>query len=434
MKYNDVMEYLEEKVNILGSVMGLDTLRELLKRMENPQKELTFIHIAGTNGKGSVGTFLTDALIANGYRVGRYLSPVVTDYCEKIQVNHKYVTKAFVARQMEAMFSISQEMVKDGLAHPTTFELETAMAFAYFLKMKCDYVVLECGMGGLEDATNVIQAPLITVFTEISLDHMAILGDTVDKIAEVKAGIIKNGSYVVSAIQKPEVAEIIQKKSEQCNVPCEFVDALRIRHLSASLKGQKFTYKGFGNVFIPLLGTYQIENAALAVLALEALSSCGVLLSKERSIAGMAVSEWPGRFEVIGKNPVVVLDGAHNEAAVKKLTETIENHFQDKRKIYIMGVLKDKDYNKMIGQAVGSAEAIITLTPPIRERALPAYELADVIRQYHPNVTAADSVEEALEMAILLAGRDGVVIAFGSLSYLGAMKTAYGKQYGKLRR
>lgn len=434
MKFIEVMKYLEDKVNVLGSVMGLQTLQELLSRIGNPQDSLKFIHVAGTNGKGSVCTFLTDALIANGYRIGRYLSPVLTDYCEKIQVNNRHISKAFVGREMEKMFEISRQMVEDGYSHPTTFELETALAFLYFVEKKTDYVVLECGMGGAEDATNVIPAPVLTVFTEISLDHMAILGNTIEEITYIKTGIIKAGSVVVSAAQDPNAKMIIQEKCHKENVKYEFVNINKIRKHQSSLKGQSFSYCLHKKVFIPLHGTYQIENAALALLALDMLAAGGLKLSMQRCYTGMASAVWPGRFEVLSKKPIVVLDGAHNEVAVKKLTDSLKEYFAGKRLIYIMGVLKDKDYSKMIEDSCALAEAIITVTPPIRERALSAFALAEEIRQFHPMVTAADSVEEALEMAMLLAGEEAVIVAFGSLSYLGTMKAAYTKQYGKSGR
>ena len=434
MKYEAVMDYLEEKVNILGSVMGLETLRELLRRMGNPQKELKIIHVAGTNGKGSVCTFLNDALIENGYRVGRYLSPVLFDYREKIQVNHQYITKTFIGNEMEKLFALAQDMVHDGFSHPTTFELETALAFAYFKEKKCDFVILECGMGGAEDATNVIDAPFMTVFASISMDHMAMLGNTLEEIASVKAGILKEGSLAVSAPQTDSVEAIIAKRCELLKVPVRFVNKEEIKNKKATLNGQRFSYRNNKDIKISMLGVFQVENAAVALLALEAMKELGIKLSEEKIRIAFERAAWSGRFEVLGRKPYVVMDGAHNEDAVRRLTETITFYFTNKRIVYIMGVLKDKDYTKMIQDSCGLAEYIVTVTPPIRERALPAISLAEEIRPFHERVTAADSVEEALEMATLLAGEDGVVIAFGSLSYLGSLKAAYMKQYVKSGR
>ena len=424
MKYEEVLDYLEINVNKLGSVMGLVTIRELLRRMGNPQETLQFIHVAGTNGKGSVSTFLAEGLMANGYKIGRYISPVITDYREKIQVNNKHVTKTFVADCLTELFRISKEMEAEGFAHPTAFELETAMAFAYFRDKKCDYVVLECGMGGAEDATNVIPSPKLCVFTEISMDHEAILGDTPEKIAMVKSGILKPGTAMVSAKQTEEVAQVLAKACGNLGITPHFADPLSAKKIKSTLKSEQFSYDVYQNVKIPLLGAHQRENAILALLAFRVLKELGVALKDDKILAGFMNAKWPGRFEILGKKPYILADGAHNEAAVKKLMETLRFHFTNQRIVYIMGVLKDKDYSCMIQDSCDMAEYIVTVTPPIRHRALPAFELAGEIRKYHPNVTAADSIEEALEMATLLAGPEGVVLAFGSLSYLGAFRTA----------
>lgn len=437
MTYDEALEYLNVRVGALGSVLGLDNMKELLRRLNQPQEQLKYIHIAGTNGKGSVGTFISEALIANGYRVGRYVSPSVVDYREKIQVNGKFISKAFVTRTLEELFRISEEMVLDGLAHPTMFELETAMAFLYFAEKKCDLVILECGLGGETDATNVIPAPKVAVFTEIGMDHMAILGNTPAEIATVKAGIIKPGSRVASAPQLDTVKTVLEEKCKAEGVSFVSVLPEDMKPLKESMKGQRFRYKDYPNVCISLLGNFQRENASLALLALELLAESGIKLRRERILQGFKEAKWPGRFEILGTKPYVIADGAHNEAAVRKLMASMEMYFTNRRIVYIMGILKDKDYTQMIEDSLGLAEYIVTVTPPIKERALSAMDLAMAIRTHGVNVTAADSVEEALEEAMLLAGEDGVVLAFGSLSYLGVLREAYTRikksQEGKSR-
>lgn len=425
MKYEEVMEYMELNINGLGSVPGLDSIRELLERMGNPQKKLRFIHVAGTNGKGSVSTLIANALIANGYRVGRYISPTLSDYRERIQVNNRMISKTVVAAGLEQIFELGRLMKEDGLAHPTAFEIETALGFQYFLDKKCDYVVLETGMGGTLDATNIIENTLLCVFTSISRDHMAFLGDTLAEIAENKAGILKPGCMAVSAWQNEEVATVLKNRCKEMNVPFTMVNKMDIKVGRQSLKGQKISYGKYKQVNIPLLGSFQTENAALALLALDILLQRGMRLKEDKMRKGFTESVWPGRFEVLQKKPYVIADGAHNEDAVKKLMETLRFYFTNDRIIYIMGVLKDKDYTPMIQESVPWAEYIFTITPPNKERALSALDLAKVIREYNPNVTATDSVEEALEMARLMAGEDGVVLAFGSLSYLGKLKSCF---------
>ena len=428
MKYEEVMEYMECKVNKLGSVPGLDSIRELLNRMGNPQDELTFIHVAGTNGKGSVSTLIANALAANGYKVGRYISPVISDYRERIQVNNRMISKKAVADGLTGIFDICTAMEADGLAHPTAFEIETALGFRYFKDKKCDFVVLETGMGGTLDATNIIRNTKLCVFVSISMDHMAFLGNTLQEIATNKAGILKSGCKAVSAPQSEEVLNVLNNACKGLNVPFTAVSRDDIKVGRQSLKGQKISYKSFKQVEVPLLGSFQAENAALALEALSVLQESGLKLKEDKIRRGFLDSVWPARFEILSKKPYIIADGAHNEDAVKKLMETMRFYFTNQRIIYIMGVLKDKDYTSMIKESVPMAEFVFTVTSPNKERALPAFELAKQIREYNPNVTATDSVEEALEMARLMAGEDGVVLAFGSLSYMGKLRACFEKK------
>ena len=428
MKYEEVMEYMECKVNMLGSVPGLDSIRELLNRMGNPQDELAFIHVAGTNGKGSVSTLITNALTANGYKVGRYISPVISDYRERIQINNRMISKNAVADGLTGIFDICTAMEADGIAHPTAFEIETALGFQYFKDKKCDFVVLETGMGGTLDATNIIRNTKLCVFVSISMDHMAFLGNTLQEIATNKAGILKSGCKAVSAPQSEEVLNVLNNACKGLNVPFTAVSRDDIKVGRQSLKGQKISYKSFKQVEVPLLGSFQAENAALALEALSVLQESGLKLKEDKIRKGFLDSVWPARFEILSKKPYIIADGAHNEDAVKKLMETMRFYFTNQRIIYIMGVLKDKDYTSMIRESVPMAEFVFTVTSPNKERALPAFELAKQIREYNPNVTATDSVEEALEMARLMAGEDGVVLAFGSLSYMGKLRACFEKK------
>jgi len=428
MKYEEAMEYMDCKVNKLGSVPGLDSIRELLNRMGNPQESLAFIHVAGTNGKGSVSTLIANALTDNGYKVGRYISPVISDYRERIQVNNRMISKNAVADGLTEIFDICTAMEEEGLAHPTAFEIETALGFQYFTDKKCDFVVLETGMGGTLDATNIIKNTKLCVFVSISMDHMAFLGNTLAEIAANKAGILKSGCKAVSAPQSEEVLNVLNNACKGLNVPFTAVSRDDIKVGRQSLKGQKISYKSFKQVEVPLLGSFQAENAALALEALSVLQESGLKLKEDKIRRGFLDSVWPARFEILSKKPYIIADGAHNEDAVKKLMETMRFYFTNQRIIYIMGVLKDKDYTSMIKESVPMAEFVFTVTSPNKERALPAFELAKQIREYNPNVTATDSVEEALEMARLMAGEDGVVLAFGSLSYMGKLRACFAKE------
>ena len=430
MNYNEACNYIEENVKGLGSKPGLDCVQELLKRIGNPEKTLSVIHIAGTNGKGSTGVFLQSVLNECGYKTGHFSSPALLDFREMITVNGKMIPKTKVGEGYERIIYAAKEMVAEGLRHPTEFEMQTALAFWYFYIKQTDFVILECGMGGLFDATNVIEKPLVTVFTSISLDHAAYLGETVSQIAENKAGIMRKNVPCVSAPQEENVAEILSRKAKELGndfsmVQKEEIIRKPVKAGSAVLRGQTFSFRDKKQIKLSLLGYFQPENAATALLVLEELKKQGVLLRDDGIRKGLEKAYWPGRFEVIGRNPVFITDGAHNPDAVAKLMATLDLYFTNRRIIYIMSVLKDKEYSTMLELSAKRAAAIITVTSPMRERALPALDLAMAIRPYNPNVTAVDSVEEAVEMALLMAGREDVILGFGSLSYLGALKKAY---------
>ena len=437
MNYEECLEYMGEKINPLGSVLGLDTMRELCTRIGNPERELRIIHVAGTNGKGSVSSFLTGALQANGYRVGRYISPSVLDYREKIQVNGSYIPKTKVAEYLSSLFETAEQMQQDGFHHPTSFEIETAMAFLYLRDKKCDFCIVEVGMGGLEDATNVIPSPLLCILTSISLDHVGMIGNNLEEIAKTKAGIIKDCTTVVVAPQQESVAEVIRKVCiNHDGVTVHFVEE---KNVSVKAKKdpklpnrliQKFSYGPYKNVEISLLGDFQPENAAVALEALSSLKNLGVKLKDEKIYEGLKKTIWPGRFEVLGRKPLVICDGAHNPDAVKRLMKTVDAYFTNCPVIYIMGVLKDKAVEEIVELSAGRADFIITVTPPNNKRGMKALQLGEIVKEHNLRVSTADSVEEALEEACLLSGPEGVVIAFGSLSYLGKLREAY-EQYVK---
>lgn len=420
MNYREAMEYVEE-LQQYGSVMGLATMQELCTRLNNPQEQLKFVHIAGTNGKGSVLAYVSTVLQTAGYKVGRFISPAVKDFREQFQVDGRMITQSGLCKYLEPVRQAAEEMAAEGLPHPTLFEVETAVAFLYFLDKQCDIVVLETGLGGALDATNVITNTLAAVFTSISMDHMNILGDSLERIASVKAGIIKSKCYVISAKQQAEAMKALRQAALLRKAKFYTADVARAKNIKYGAAKQSFTYDKYKNVEIMMLGQFQIENAVVALETLSALGKQGFPVAEEKLRQGFAQTVWHGRFDVIGRKPLFIADGAHNEDASAKLAETIRFYFTNRRIIYIMGMLKDKEYDKVIRNTYELAEHIITVTPPIKERAMHAYELAQAVREYHDKVTVADSVQEAVEMAYLLAGQDKdcVIIAFGSLSYLG---------------
>ena len=431
MTEKECLDFMEE-LKKSGIVPGLGSIKELCRRLGNPQDAFPCIHIAGTNGKGSVLAYLSSVYKTAGYRVGAFSSPAVFKSQETIRVDGKNMTKKAYAEGLEKIKEAVEAIKADGLPAPTAFEAETALAFFYFADKKCDIVMLETGMGGREDATNLITRTLAAVLMPIGMDHMQFLGRTLDKIAYQKAGIIKKGCVAVSAVQQEEAAAEIRKEAEKQGCSCIF--ATVPEKIKYGLKKQKFTYRdAFGTLHkdmeITIPGVCQAENAAVAIEVVEALNrQKSFYVSDENLRRGLLETSWPGRFEVLREKPYFVIDGAHNEPAAKKLVQSVSAYFSNKRIIYIMGMLKDKEYEKVAEITYPYADQIITVTPPENKRALSAMDLAAAVSAYHPRVTTAGSVEEAVEMAYLLAGKEDVILCFGSLSFLGRVRDILGKQ------
>ena len=418
MNYKEARVYLDE-VSKYGSVLGLESMRELLHRLGDPQNELKFIHISGTNGKGSVLAYLSTILSGAGYRTGRYISPTLFSYRERIQVDGEYIEKESLACHVTAIAAAAEDMQKAGLPNPTVFEIETALAFLYFKEKRCDIVTLEVGCGGLLDATNVITTTLMEVIASISMDHTDLLGDTLAKIAAQKAGIIKPDTMVVSAQQKSEAAQVIEDTCKEQHCTLQMVDESKISNVHYGAEGQTFSYKTWENVAISLAGSYQIKNAALALEGVEALRKLGYALSDQQVREGLLHTAWRGRFTTLRRDPTVIIDGAHNPAAALELKESLERYFPGKMLYFVMGMFKDKDYAQVIDLTAPLARHIITVETPGNPRAMPARELAEAVGKVNPSVEWADSVAHGVEKALAMAGKEDAVIVFGSLSFLG---------------
>lgn len=418
MNYKEARVYLDE-VSKYGSVLGLESMRELLHRLGDPQNELKFIHISGTNGKGSVLAYLSTILSGAGYRTGRYISPTLFSYRERIQVDGEYIEKESLACHVTAIAAAAEDMQKAGLPSPTVFEIETALAFLYFKEKRCDIVTLEVGCGGLLDATNVITTTLMEVIASISMDHTDLLGDTLAKIAAQKAGIIKPDTMVVSAQQKSEAAQVIEDTCKEQHCTLQMVDESKISNVHYGAEGQTFSYKEWENVAISLAGSYQLKNAALALEGVEALRKLGYALSDQQVREGLLHTAWRGRFTTLRRDPTVIIDGAHNPAAALELKESLERYFPGKTLYFVMGMFKDKDYAQVIDLTAPLARHIITVETPGNPRAMPARELAEAVGKVNPSVEWADSVAHGVEKALAMAGKEDAVIVFGSLSFLG---------------
>ena len=420
MNYKEARVYLDE-VSKYGSVLGLDNMRELLMRLGNPQDDLKFIHISGTNGKGSALSYMSTILSGAGLRTGRYISPTLYAYRERIQVDGEMIDRESLAALVTIVKEAVDAMEAENKGNPTVFEVETALSFLYFKEKKCDIVVLETGLGGTLDATNVVNTTVIEMISSIGMDHMEFLGGTLQEIAENQAGIIKPHTWVVSAEQDPKAAAVIQRVCREKDCRLAVVDPAAFRDVQYGYERQTFTYKNWENVEITLAGTYQVTNAALALEAVEALRKLGYDLSEEQVRKGMKEAFWRGRFSVIHKNPVVVIDGAHHPAAAKVLKDSLETYFKGRDLHFIFGVFADKDYESVIRMTAPLAKHIITIQTPGNPRALPAEKLRDAVRSVNPSVEAAGSIREAVEKSMENIQKDDVIVAFGSLSFLGEL-------------
>lgn len=409
MNYEECLEYIHG-VNWCFCNPGLERINTLCQALGNPERELRFVHIAGTNGKGSVSSMLSSVLCASGYKVGLYTSPYVKVFNERMRINGENISNQELIDITERVRPIADAMTDK----PTEFELITAIAFEYFRRNKCDIVVLEVGMGGRLDSTNIIEAPLLSIITGIALDHTAFLGDTVEKIAQEKAGIIKKGCPVLFGGQDEIVARVIKRRADEQTADFYAVDYSKLYSLNTSLDGSCFSFGERENVKISLLGAYQPRNAAIVISAVDILKKT-IKITEEALYEGLAKASWPARFEVLSREPLVIFDGAHNPQGIAAAVESIKLYF-GKKKVYLLtGVLRDKDYASIAKDLATVASKAFTLTPD-NPRALTAVEYAQVLGEAGIEAVASESISVAFEKAKNAAARDSVpLICLGSL-------------------
>ncbi|MCF0145812.1 MAG: bifunctional folylpolyglutamate synthase/dihydrofolate synthase [Eubacterium sp.] len=382
---------------------GLGAVRNLLERLGNPQDKLKYIHVAGTNGKGSTSAFLDSILRASGYHTGLYTSPYLEEFTERIRLDGRNISEEELIAYTERVKLAVESMEADGMNIPTIFEIVTSVAFLYYSEQPCDIVVLEVGMGGRLDATNIIREAEISVITVIDLDHVEYLGDTIGKIAYEKAGIIKDGGRVVVFPQEPEAMSVFETVCRERSAELLKLDENSITSGENSLEGQTFSF-ALPDLKITLLGEHQRINASAAVLAALTISDRWQKITEESIREGLLHAKWPGRLELISRNPYILLDGAHNPNGIRMLAENLRLYFPGKKIRFVFGVLADKDYESMIGDLVSCAECFYTVTPD-SERALDAERLAEKIRRAGVAAAGCASIEEAFEKA-LKSGRE----------------------------
>ena len=400
------------------SAPGLARSYELLGLLGDPQKKLKFVHIAGTNGKGSTAAMLASVLQSAGYRTGLYTSPHLLRFHERMRVNGKEIDDTSLISLTNAVRNAAERMSE----MPTGFEIMTAIAFLYFVQERCDIVSLEVGLGGRMDSTNVIPAPEVCVVANIGLEHTAILGDTVEKIAAEKCGIIKRGSHAVLFGQSEGVENVAREKCAQEGVPLTVTARQKLERITSSLDGQVFRYRGRGPYHLRLLGEYQLLNALTVIDVCSALRSRGWDKLTDAAIdEGLSIAQWPGRLELLRRRPDFIVDGAHNPQCVDALMDSLVALYGSKKLIFLTGVLRDKDWQQMLRRALPLAKAFVVITPP-SARALDENELAAWLTSQGVQAIPAKDTDDGVRRALALADEDDAICSWGSLYFTGEVR------------
>ncbi len=417
MTYNEALEKIHSLLTF-GSRPGLDRVSELLRRLGNPQDRLKFIHVAGTNGKGSTCAVLSSVLAEAGYKTGLFVSPYILDFRERIQINNEMISEEELAEAVERTFPLVERLGAEGIVI-TEFEYVNALEFLIHAEAGCDIVVLETGMGGLLDCTNVIKPPLCSVITTIGLDHTAILGDTIGEIAAQKCGIFKSGSAAVTSAQEAEAMSVIEAFAREKSIPLLKSSDIELEVVTESLRGSRFKYRGQEALF-PLAGDHQLENLRTALAALEYLREKGLIsVSDEALLRGVSRAENPARLELMSGEPLVLLDGAHNPNGIAALKKALDRFLGGREMILVTGMLADKDIDGAV-ELFGNIFNDVYTVPVNNPRAISPQGLAEKYRRHGIGARAFDSVGEALQTALSRAEKENAaVIICGSL-YLAA--------------
>lgn len=433
MDYEEALNWIHSTYRF-GSQLGLERISVLLHLLGRPQDSGRFVHVAGTNGKGSVTAMVASILKEAGYRTGTYTSPHLEDFRERIRLGGRKIGKEEVAELVPRVKAQVERMMSAGYPHPTEFEIVTAMAFLYFKESGCDWVSLEVGLGGRFDATNVV-TPAVSVITPVSLDHTDRLGNTLGEIAFEEAGIIKPGVPVVVAPQPPEALAVILDRARALGCRVMLVgEDISWRVEAESIRGQEIQVVAgrteLGRLFVPLAGPHQAVNAATAVAVARILTESGAEIGWETIKAGIARTRWPGRLEVVAERPLVILDGAHNPGGAAALVRSLPL-IPRRKLISVVGMLKDKDYRQVLSQVLPFCDVVVA-TYPVSERALDAGVLAEEASKYCSDVTVAGNVKDALELSLQRASSEDAVLIWGSLYLVGAARMLLREKLGIL--
>ena len=426
MNYEEALQFIHSTYKF-GSKLGLQNITKLTELLGNPQNSYKIIHVAGTNGKGSTSNMIHDVLMASGYKTGLFISPFLEEFTERIQINKKHIDRESLARIAEIVKDKIDIMIEEGYNHPTEFEVVTAIGFKYFQEQKIDVLVLEVGLGGRFDATNVVTDTLISIITSISYDHMEYLGDTLEKIAFEKAGIIKENSGVVIYPQEENIVSTIKEVAKNKNAAVYEIKKEEIQKIKGDLTGQWFKYLKDDVFNLPVvkmnfLGEHQLYNALTALRALEIVKNAGYHITEESIIQGFNSCRFAGRFEVLRTNPVIVLDGGHNINGIEYFSRAVKENFGDNKIILFFGMLKDKAPEDILPFILPLCKEVYTLTPD-NPRAMLASELAGLVKKHSDlKVTPLDSYNEIIPLVKQLNKKDYAAFV-GSLYMIGEVRT-----------
>ena len=418
MTVDQATDYIHGKFR-KGAVPGLHRIRELLELLGNPQKKLKFVHIAGTNGKGSTAAMTASILNRAGYRAGLFTSPFIYRFHERIQLCGEQISDGDLVEVVEYVRAFAETMAEP----PTEFELVCGIAMEYYARKRADIVVLEVGMGGEKDATNIIDTPEVAVITNIGLDHTDALGDTLEKIAMAKAGIFKEGGSAVVYRGTPEVEAVYDRVCRERHLRLRRADFDTLVRRSHSLDGQVFDCGSRKGLELPLLGDHQLYNAAVVLSVIDELTGQGWRISEEHIREGLKTTSWPGRFDIVSREPLFIIDGGHNPQCIEALVKNIRDYLANRRVIALVGVLADKDYGEMFRPVMELVERFVCVTPDSPRR-LEAKLLAEYLRRNGACAEGYEPVTVGVKKAVELAGEDGVVLCFGSLYSIGDIKAA----------
>jgi len=429
MTYNEAIEYITTSPKF-GKTAGLQRIELLLELLGNPQTKLKFVHVAGTNGKGSVCACIHAVLMEAGYKTGLFISPHLQRFSERVRVNKDEISEAQIANYTNIIRQKADMMIQSGSEPPTEFEIITAIAMLHFNAALCDIVVLEVGIGGIIDSTNIISEneSLLSVITSIGFDHMEYLGETLKEIAAKKAGIIKNNHTTIAYPGEDEVMAVFERTCEAKNARLIKLESGAVEIKTMKLCGTSFNLaplSELGDIQIKLLGKYGAYNAALAALACAELRSKGFEISDENIKGGLAAAYWPGRLEIVNQNPLIIIDGAHNPEGANALFNELSAYFAGYKLTFICGCMADKDAEALFAPFANIARRFITITPDTK-RAMRGEELTERIKGFHGDVVFKGDIKQALDYAVSTGTQDEVICAFGSLYFMGGVRDYFG--------